>query len=189
MDLVVRQLTPDLWPALQDLFSTEGPVGRCWCAYWRIGPAYRRRDPETNREALRQVVEEGPPPGLLAFDGGIAVGWCQITPRHALPWLERDKRLASGDGQAVWSISCFYVRKGYRRKGITAALIDAALEQARAAGASSVEAYPLDGAMTTSSSFTGYASTFERAGFETVARNVPTRPVMRYRLASADPPG
>lgn len=182
MELVVRELTPELWPALEDLFATTGPVGRCWCMYWRIGSTYRDRSPDANKEAFRSVVYDGPPPGLLAFDDDIAVGWCQLTPRDALPTLDRTPRLKRVDDTPVWSISCFYIRKGYRRQGVTSTLIAAALETARRAGAVAVEAYPLDGDLTPSASHTGYASTFERAGFTTVARHVPARPIMRYEF-------
>ena len=43
MRLVIRPLTADLWPALEDLFGENGAVSGCWCMYWRIGNAYRRR--------------------------------------------------------------------------------------------------------------------------------------------------
>jgi hypothetical protein len=76
MQLTVRPLTPDLWPALEDLFSAGGPVSRCWCMYWRLGDEYRRRPCEENKAAFRELVKSGPPPGLLAFDGDLAVGWC-----------------------------------------------------------------------------------------------------------------
>ena len=69
--------------------------------YWRIGNAYRTRPPEQNKEEFREIVKRGPPPGLLAFDGDLAVGWCQITPRDALPWLDRVWRLKRVDDLAV----------------------------------------------------------------------------------------
>jgi GNAT superfamily N-acetyltransferase len=183
-DLVVRELTADLWPALEDLFATSGPIGRCWCMYWRIGSAYRRQPPAVNKEAFRTAVSDGPPPGLLALDGETAVGWCQLTPRDALPALDLAWRLRRVDDVPVWAISCFYIRKGYRRQGVSGVLTAAALESARRAGAVAVEAYPLDAELTPSSSHTGYASTFERAGFVTVARHVPPRPIMRYAFGS-----
>jgi len=186
MELVVRQLTTDLWPALEDLFDVKGPAGRCWCMFWRIGSKYRERPPDANRESFHQIVEDGPPPGLLAFDGSLAVGWCQLTSRDALPWLDQTWRLKRVDDVPVWSISCFYIRTGYRRKGVTTALITAALETAQKAGASAVEAYPLDAKLTPSTSHTGYASTFLRAGFVTVARHVPSRPIMRFELRPTD---
>ena len=180
--LAIRPLTPDLWPAIEDLFGEHGACNGCWCMYWRIGAAYRRQPRGRNKEAFREVVERGPPPGLLAFDGDVPVGWCQVAPRDGLPWLDRVWRLKRVDDLPVWSLSCFYVRKGYFKRGITSALIVAALDAARRAKAPALEAYPLDADLTPSASGTGYASTFARAGFETVARRVPSRPIMRYNL-------
>ena len=184
MKLIVRSLTADLWPALEALFSeaAPSPCSRCWCMYWRIGSAYRRLSPEQNKRAFLEVVEAGPPPGLIAFNGDLAVGWCQLTPRDALPWLDREWRLKRVDDVPVWSISCFYVRKGYRRRGITSALIAEALKTAKLAGAPAVEAYPFDGELSPSSTSTGYASTFARAGFRVVARHFAPRPIMRFDL-------
>jgi GNAT superfamily N-acetyltransferase len=180
MKLIIHPLTPNRLPALEDLFGEQGPVSRCWCMYWRIGNAYRKRPRAENKAAFCELVNDGPPPGLLAFDKDLAVGWCQLTPRAALPWLDRAWRLKRVDEVPVWSLSCFYVRKGYRRRGVTSALIAAALDTAKRAGAPALEAYPLDADLTPSSSHTGYASAFARAGFKIVARHVPPRPIMRY---------
>jgi hypothetical protein len=73
----VRWLTPELWPALQDLFGERGAASRCWCMYWRTGPGYRKRPAEENRAAFHEVVDKGPPPGLIAFVGDLPVGWCR----------------------------------------------------------------------------------------------------------------
>lgn len=187
----VRPLTADLWPALEDLFGKTGACGGCWCMYWRIGSAYRNRPREANKAAFRQIVKRGPPPGLLAFDGDVAVGWCQVTPRDALPQLERARVIKRVDDVPVWCVSCFYVRRGYRNRGMTSALIRAALETARRAGAPALEAYPVDvkpeAGKSISGLYTGAASTFERMGFRTVARLVPHRPIMRHDLRSIRP--
>jgi GNAT superfamily N-acetyltransferase len=84
----------------------------------------------------------------------------------------------------VWSISCFYVRRGYRRKGVMSALIAAALKAAKRAHAPALEAYPVDTAQpgSTSNVFTGTSSAFRRLGFKTVARRESTRPIMRHNL-------
>jgi GNAT superfamily N-acetyltransferase len=182
MTLTVHPLTPDLWPAFEDLFGDSNICSRCWCMYWRIGAAYRRRPGETNKAAFREIVKRGPPPGLLAFADDVAVGWCQLTPRDQLPQLDRGGRLKRVDDLPVWSISCFYVRKGYRRRGVTSVLIAEALKTAKHARAPALEAYPLDRDLTPSTTSTGIVSTFERAGFKTVARRVPPRPIMRHDL-------
>ena len=182
MKLATRILTPELWPALEDLFGERGACGGCWCMYWRIGSAYRKHSHEKNKAAFREVVRRGPPPGLVAFEGKLAVGWCQLTPRSALPWLDRTWRLKRVDDVAVWSLSCLYVRIGYRKRGITSVLINAALKEARRAKAPALEAYPLDAGKSPSASGTGYRSTFARAGFKTVGRRTAARPIMRYVL-------
>ena len=133
MKLTIRPLTPDLWPALEDLFGKNGACNGCWCMYWRLGSAYKNRACNNNKMAFRRVVNQGPPPGLLAFDGALAVGWCQLTPRSALPWMDRTWRLKRVDEIPVWSLSCLYVRIGYRKRGVTSHLIQAALRSAKPA--------------------------------------------------------
>ena len=186
MKLTIRPLTPELWPALEDLFGELGACNGCWCMYWRIGNEYRKRPREQNKAALREIVRRGPPPGLLAFAGKVPVGWCQVTPRDALPWMAHAWRLKLVDDLPVWSLSCLYVRKGYRRHGITSALIEAALKVARRARAPALEAYPFDATVSPSATGTGYASTFARAGFKIIARRVPARPIMRYELKQVE---
>lgn len=180
--LIVRPLTPELWPALEDLFGDKGAVGGCWCMYWRIGSDYRKRPGEANKAEFYEIVMNGPPPGLLALEGDLPVGWCQLTPRAELPWLDRSWRLQRVDDVPVWSLSCLYIRKGYRKKGVATMLIKAALQAASQAGAPALEAYPLDASLSPSSTGTGYASTFERLGFKTVARHFLPRPIMRHDL-------
>jgi GNAT superfamily N-acetyltransferase len=178
----VRSLTPNLWPAIEDLFESGTACNRCWCMYWRIGSAYRKRPREMNKDDFHRIVQEGPPPGLLAFDGDTAVAWCQLSSRDSLPWLDRTSYLKRVDDLSVWCISCFYVRKGYRKQGVTSALVREALNIAKDAGVPAIEAYPLDKDLTSSSSWTGFASTFLKLGFKCVARHRPPRPIMRYVL-------
>jgi GNAT superfamily N-acetyltransferase len=181
--LAIEALTPDRWPALEDLFGHWGASNGCWCMYWRLGGTYRGRR-EENKRALRRIVRSGLPPGLLAFDGNLAVGWCQLTPRDAIPWLDHMWWFQRVDALPVWSISCFFVRRSYRRQGVMTQLIFAALKAAKRAGAAALEAYPIDtdALNSTSNIFTGTASTFTRAGFKEVARRTPARPIMRHDL-------
>ena len=189
LKLTIRPATSDNWPALEDLFGRGGACNGCWCMYWRIGPEYHKRPREKNRSALRRVVKEGPPPGLLAFDGELAVGWCQLTPRSDLTWLNRKRALRPVDAAPIWSISCFYVHRGYRRQGVMSDLIAEALRAAKRAHAPALEAYPVDTTRqgSTTNVFTGIASVFRRAGFRTVARRSPSRPIMRHDLEGIVP--
>jgi GNAT superfamily N-acetyltransferase len=187
MTLKVRPLTPQLWPQLEELFGANGACGGCWCMFWRIGSAYQKTPAAKNKAAFKSVVKKGPPPGLLAFDGDTVVGWAQVTPRAALPGLDRSRMTARIDDAPVWSISCFYIRKGWRGKGVMTALIEGAVEYAKKAKAPALEAYPVKtvGKKSTTSIYTGVASTFEKLGFKTVAAHVAHRPIMRRDFARA----
>jgi GNAT superfamily N-acetyltransferase len=186
--VTVRRLTSDLWPALADLFGVNGACNGCWCMYWRLGAAYRARPRAKNKSSFRKIVRRGPPPGLLAFDGNLAVGWCLLAPRKALPWLNGAPWLKRIDDMPVWSIACFYVRRRYRRRGVTSALIAAALRIVQRARAPALEAYPIDTTKPehTRNLFTGVASSFSRLGFKTVARRTRSRPIMRYDITHTD---
>jgi GNAT superfamily N-acetyltransferase len=189
MNLTIRPLTRSLWPALEALFGKGGASNGCWCMYWRIGSQYHKRPREQNKRALHRIVKQGPPPGLLAFDGERPVGWCQLTPREDLSWLNRKPALVPVDAVPVWALSCFYIRRGYRRRGVMATLITEALKAAKRADAPALEAYPVDTALPGSSSnvFTGTASTFRRLGFRVVARRLHSRPIMRHDLNGISP--
>jgi len=152
--------------------------------YWRLGRAYWLRDHRANKRDIRSIIERGPPPGLLAFEGDLAVGWAQLGPREQLPWLERNRRLAQPADAPLWCLSCFFVRRKHRMRGVSAALIGAALRHAKSAGARILEAYPVDVEQPAASEnrFTGIASAFEHAGFRVIARPSPSRPVMRHDL-------
>jgi|WetSurMetagenome_2_1015567.scaffolds.fasta_scaffold66786_1 GNAT superfamily N-acetyltransferase len=183
---VFAPLTPDRWTDLEALFGARGACGGCWCMAWRLRPSeFRAQKGEGNRRAFKNVVKKGPPPGILAYFGKEPVGWCAVAPRAAYPRLANSKVLAPVDDRAVWSVSCLFVRKEYRRKGLSAGLISAAVELARTLGAQMVEGYPTDTkgqAQPAPFVWTGLPTAFLKAGFEEVARRSPARPIMRRAL-------
>jgi GNAT superfamily N-acetyltransferase len=188
MDLTFSPVTADRWPALEDLFGRAGASNGCWCMYWRLGPRYRDRPREQNKRDLEQLTASDQPPGLLAFDGGVAVGWCELAPRHTLEWLASGRYFPPVDDLPVWSVPCFYVRRTHRGRGVMDALIEAATEVAASAGAPALEAYPVDTSVPghTGNLFCGVASTFARHGFQVVARRQAYRPVMRKDLRMSE---
>lgn len=122
--------------------------------------------------------------GLLAYAGGEPVGWVAIEPREAYPRLARSRTLAPVDDRRVWSITCFFVARPARGKGVTRALIDGAVRYARTRGAAVVEAYPVDLGREVADAwvYTGAASTFRELGFREVARRSRTRPIVRKEI-------
>jgi len=182
----VHPLTPERWREFEVLFGSHGAYGGCWCMWWRsTRREFEERKGEGNRRALKAIVDSGKAPGLLAYLGKEAVGWCSVAPREEFSSLERSPVLRRLDDQPVWSIVCFYVAKPFRGQGIAEALIGGALDYVRSRGGAIVEAYPTSPKKTPLapvSSFMGLPSMFTRAGFVECARPSPSKRIMRCRL-------
>jgi GNAT superfamily N-acetyltransferase len=163
--------TTDRWPDIETLMGGNGDRG-CWCQAPRgRAVGYGKSEPGARREALRAQTEEDPPPGMLAYVGGEVAGWCGFGPRPSLPRLVNSKTIPAIDDLPVWSIVCFLVRVGYRRKGVAAALLAGVVDLARRSGAPGVEAYPIDpegGRIDVGFGFVGVTPMFEKAGFRRI---------------------
>lgn len=180
--------TPDRWDDVVTILGGNGDRG-CWCQAPRgIAVGYGKGEPGARREALRAQLEDEPPAGMLAYVDGEVAGWCGFGPRPRLPRLERSKTIPRIDDLPVWSILCFNVRVGYRRRGVAAALLDGVVEYARRSGAPGLEAYPIDpegGRVDVSFGYVGVTPMFEKAGFRRVvetAAHSDRRPRILMRL-------
>lgn len=153
---------------------------------WRQTRAqYEANKGDKNRRAFLKIVRSGSQPGVLAYDGETPIGWCAIAPREQYVVLERARTLKRIDDQPVWSVTCFFITRPYRRRGISAKLLEAAVAFARRRGARIVEGYPVvarSGTLPDAFAWTGLPATFLQAGFKEVARPSPTRPIMRRVL-------
>jgi GNAT superfamily N-acetyltransferase len=191
----VLPATPERWSDLVDLFERRGPRGgrpvtdACWCMYWRLdkvafGRGWGRGEQRgvDNRAALRSLVDEGRVPGVLAYLDGQAVGWCSIAPREEFVRLEASRPLARLDDQPVWSVVCFYIDRQFQRQGVGLALLQGAVEHARAHGATIVEGYPSKPG--DDDPFTGLEGMFAAAGFAQV-RPGQRRSLWRYVVTDA----
>jgi GNAT superfamily N-acetyltransferase len=176
-------LTADRWTDLQALFGDRGACGGCWCMAWRL----RNKDwtagkGDRNKRSFRRIVKAGKEPGLLAYLGNAPIAWCAVAPREEYLSLMYSRVLKPIDDKPVWSISCLFVQKEYRRRGVSARILRAAVEFAGKRGARIVEGYPVQPTMETTPDpfiWTGIPSAFRRAGFREVARRSRTRPIMR----------
>jgi len=182
-------LTPALWPALEQLFGEHGACGGCWCMFWRIEKGERYADirgPRARRR-FKRLVLDGKAHGVLAFVADEAVGWCAFQPRVELPRLNRAPSLRVVDPERVWSLPCFFIRPGWRGRGIASGLLSAAERALRAQGVELLEAYPVlapaQGRLANTDAYTGVTGMFEAAGFECAAARPKGKQRYRKRLA------
>ena len=193
--IAVVPVTPDRWADLEALFERPGPrggtpiAGSCWCMGWRDRTPFR----EVRKQAMRDLVEHGEEPGMLAYVDGVPMGWVAVAPRTGHGLLERSrmtKPLPETPDERVFSITCFFVDVDARGEGIAGALLDAAIADARRRGATVVEAYPKaelppharkGGRAEQNESFMGRRGSYERRGF-TVAHEAGARLVLRLAL-------
>jgi len=164
--------TSERWDDVAAVFAGDGPKG-CWCHVWRtLSPIPPARGDGSGELNLRTQVETDPtPPGLLAYDDGVPSGWIRLGPRDGIGRLVRSRTIPRVDDVPVWSIVCFKVLPGHRRKGVARSLLAGAVEFARASGAPALEAYPIDAEgrrLDVSFSFVGFTSMFEAAAFRRV---------------------
>jgi len=184
MELSFQPLTVANWKDFENLFGPKGACEGCWCMSWRLYAAdYKKMKGESNRKAMKELVKKSSP-GILAYDEKKPVGWCAVAPRKEYIRLENSKVLQPVDDKPVWSVSCFFIAKEYRRKGLTELLLKAAVAFAFKKGAKIVEGYPVDvkkGRMADVFVWTGLASVFKKAGFKEALRRSETRPIMRIQ--------
>lgn len=181
--------TPSRWKHVEALFGERGACGGCWCMFWR------RRNKDWvagkgagNKRAFKKLITGGARPGVIGYMGREPVAWCAVAPREQYSSLVRSRVLAPVDDRPVWSVSCLFVLRPYRRRGLAVRMLKAAVEFAAKQGAEIVEGYPVQPRMERAPDafvWTGVPSAFLQAGFREVARRSETRPIMRYRISRA----
>ncbi|RYZ37370.1 MAG: GNAT family N-acetyltransferase [Myxococcaceae bacterium] len=179
------ELTPELWPALEQLFGKNGACGGCWCMFWRIPKGERYADvkgPEAKRR-FKALVDAGEAKGVLAFVDGEPVGWATYGPRRSFPSLDRAPSLKCDDADAVASVPCFFIHRNWRGQGVATALLAAVEVALRREGPTTLEAYPVKppaggGRISNGSAYTGTLPFFLKRGYTLVA----DRPAGRQRV-------
>ncbi len=185
MRIQTKELTPDLWPDLENLFGPNGACGGCWCQYWHTDKGERWADIKgaVAKERFREGVLAGFVQGILAFVEEKPVGWCALGPRDTFHRLNRARTLKCDDSSEVWSIPCFFVIRGYRRQGVAAALLKHAVKAMRDRGVRIVEGYPSKpdktGRYIDAFAYTGTQSLFRKAGFTPVGNPEASRQRVR----------
>jgi GNAT superfamily N-acetyltransferase len=180
--LSFQPLTPERFGDFEQLFGSHGACGGCWCMFWKLrGRAFDETTGEPARQMQKSIVESGTIPGLLAYAFDKPVGWIAVKMRGEYPRLGHSRVLKPVDGKEVWSVTCFFVDRKFRKQGVTIGLLKAAIEYVRSKGGRIVEGYPTETRekMPDVFIYTGTMSAFQKAGFKEVARQSPTRPIVR----------
>lgn len=173
--------------SIDDVQAVLGPRGRacdCQCQRFRLDLT-DTMSVDDRRDLLCGQITEGH--GVLAFADDDPVGWCSVAPRREFGYLGRTTwkgRAEDRNDPDVWAITCFMVRPDSRNRGVGRALIDGAVDLARAAGARTVEAYPMTPRTESDDDpgelHVGVLSSFLDAGFRIVQTPSLHRAVVRY---------
>jgi GNAT superfamily N-acetyltransferase len=94
----------------------------------------------------------------------VPVGWVGVGIRSVMPRLANSRTIPAIDNLPVWSIGCFRIRAGYRRRGVARALLEGVIKAARDAGAID----PKGRRVEVGAGYVGIASMFDTAGFRRV---------------------
>jgi GNAT superfamily N-acetyltransferase len=186
-DLVFHAATEERWEDVEQVLGRRGGHDGCWCMRWRVQrSAFEKHRGEGNRRALRAGLAGGRITGVLGYRADRPVSWCAVGPREQFPVLDTTDLLARVDDVPVWSLGCCHLARRCRGQGLAVAVLTGAADFARDQGARVLEAYPLAPALErvpVAAAWTGFESTYLRAGFIEVARRAPLRPIMRLDLA------
>jgi GNAT superfamily N-acetyltransferase len=185
----VRPLRKSDWPHVEALFGERGACGGCWCMAWRLpNKEWEERKGARNKSAMKKLVTGGAATGCLAFHGREPVGWCSVGPRADYRGLETKRSLATDWDEGTWSVTCFYIPKEWRGRGVGRKLLAGAIVLARSRGARALEGYPVvptrgfDGKMPAAFVWTGLPQMFERAGFRELEQTPGKRPIYVRRF-------
>jgi GNAT superfamily N-acetyltransferase len=148
-EYVIKPLGPDTWDDFARLIERQGNASfgapGCWCLWFHPDDAAREPDGENGRARKERLVKQGRAHAALVFDGDTAVGWCQYGSPVELPGIHHRKDYEAGlVTLPEYRLTCIFVDKAYRHRGVAAAALRGALDLIAKAGGGLVEGYPHD---------------------------------------------
>jgi len=174
------------WKEFEALMGEKGGCGNCWCMYFRLSyKDFQANKPDGNKKLMKQLVNKGMPQGLIASIDKEPVGWIALAPREDYMRMENSRSFKRIDDKPVWSITCFFIKKGFRHKGLSSELIKGTIDFAKKKKIKTLEAYPaIPYAEKVPHPFlwVGVLSSFIKNGFSIVQQNSKSRAMVRIEL-------
>lgn len=190
-EFTVKPLTPGTWDAFAALVERHnGIFGGCWCTWFHPHSPERGVSYEGNRDVKCRLVEQGVAHAALVLDGDRAVAWAEYGTPEELPTMKHRKDYeARGEPLPDFRVTCIFVDRDYRRRGLSHLALRGALDLIAEAGGGVVEGYPhdLSDGRRIGSSFLygGTRALFESAGFSYEGPKGQGNTVTRRTLAPA----
>lgn len=140
MRYTIRPLDASTWDAFAELVErNNGVFGGCWCIGFH---PERGQTGISHRAAKEDRVRTGRAHAALVFDqDGYAQGWCQYGDPEELPNIKHGREYRKdAPARPDWRITCFYVDRKHRDRGVARAALEGALDQIAQLGGGLVEA-------------------------------------------------
>jgi hypothetical protein len=188
-DYVVKPLDRSTWDAFARLVERHnGVFGGCWCTWFHTFHAEKTFTAEGNRALKEKLVKEDRAHAALVFEGDEAIAWAQFGPPGEVPNIHHRKEYEeAGDPPPDYRITCIFVDKKHRRKGVTESALHGAVDLIAQAGGGVVEGYPHDtgDGRKVSVLYNSTRALYERAGFDYVRPKGKRNCVMRAVVPAA----
>ncbi len=172
-----KELSQTTWPDFEALFAKHNGVwGGCWCMFYHTkGEFLIKGHGPDNKKSKKALVEKRRTHGIVVYFGETPVGWVQYGPKPELPRLDASKTYQSlslgNGGRKLWRITCFFVDRNSRRRGVAGFGLNAALASIKKKGGGIVEAYPsTKAAKGASLMWSGTVSMFEDMRFRMISQ-------------------
>ena len=181
--ITIKPLTSELNKDYLDFFDNraftdDNPNGPCYCTSPNqdketitimVGEFKTYGVKETLRKYAAEMLDKNLIQGYLAYDGELAVGWCNAADIESYANFVPDFARKNTCGKTI-SIVCFEIAPEYRGIGIASAFIEQVCRDAKSNGYVAVEGYATVSDKRNDYDYQGPMEMYRKVGFSEVMR-------------------